>query len=1654
MEVTPEIFAWLTSLNIINPFVYYPEELVDNFQIPEKTISLLFGGKYLDIMIQPLQDAYNKFYNIKEDYISGLMKLKHINEGQEYISNSLKYANWKIIFEVLSHFGLIFSEDELSLLVNNNMDQLKKVISKIYDAYTKYLNGANNTDIKNKLYKKVNLNNYNNNKAIDEKINKQNTLMNINEINPLKNYDECDTLLEFIIISLCKNMNMKPRQAITLLSKNRKYLKKICISGYNYNFDAIRNWLGDLHSNKDLLIKLINNTEDGLNICFSTIGAALYCKELDISLQAGQLLYIIKYKIGMNLDWFYNEGIDIFIFILNKEESKLKKDFFDLLYDFIKDNITLFFDEIKKKFNSNNNINKKSIYDFFSNIMTLSNHMDKNFAYYFQNCIYDLCLKNNNDISYNLSLLSDTFFNFTPIEENNAAKIIAYFKDSIKCNVQNIYSTGIFQSFILMERFGKIKNKYAPHFYKNITFIFIEEYDNEIKREMFLENFEKFFNENPDIPIDILIEPYLNKICGCQNYGLSDFLFLLKIVEHPRIEAKDLSDIIQFLLNVCLNNIIYTRCANLILSLIFEKKLIEKFSNIENDKIININNDLSYFEEIENKFIDFIHTALDLYISNISKKEDKFILETPYDIMTQNYENVNMQVKDMIINCVKKYRKIKRRHSSGLLSLMWYYDDNDDIMMQIEELNRPIYEPMAVYLERKRLEQEERDKHDYTKKLMISLQKLKEKRMNIILNREALKEQKKFKEDKIRRKMMERRRIVRLMSGIEARIRPQILDPEHKLTKNNSDFNEIYNKYNMLNRPNNLETGLLKSNMKYAVNIAAKNYANKGVIDENSKFFQKLNSETNYQNNINNNNNIILKKSKSELDIFNYNNQEAMLRQYGMLATPIKNKKYYQNETELKSLKKIELSKLLVQKEGTLISHDFYYKNKKYLLPRNIFTVQYVGVPFDLAEEEPRELKAIKGYNQEYRKNLKYYFKVYSNESKQKISKSKLVKLLRDIGIDKEKIQYHEISTLIRLMFRDNFSEFDFNQFINLLIQLSYIIYIKRRPCLTIGETYSNLLKRFTFKNINHERISFLRQKYQKVIDYLLQLKEDNEHFNIPDGFKFVKNTYVKYNCRLAPHMQEYLGENKWICYQILEEIIYDACKSSIIEPYVEITNEEEIVIEPEKIHNWSPGLTMAYIDLDKSLKFHGIFAADALEDIIKKILRKNYDENIDGKMIKYAKGLFNIKWVKQDLEKKREYYNNQKIEKERKKMKYESEKNRYKPTITKEEYELVEEKFKKIKDNRKKKEKEKKDKETQRAKKEKEIKEKKKYEMIPFFKTTKKKLKEQFKSINFQQKKLKKEREEEEKKESEKYKRKEYIVSEREKNYNEFEKNINNSMKQLSEKEEIKQCFDKYNNHLKIIYDIYSKIGYNKIAFSSKEVIHIDEFKQFLINFAILGVYISSEQMSWIFKNIAKVSQNKRSNEMFFDFDDFKLSICYLSIFSKYENKSWKIMPKDIQETNEKNLEIFFNKLGFKLPFNKVELEKFINERRSMTMKNLLSLQHTKRLEEAINHKNNINHIKNTEENNNNESNMNNMDKNENKNNKEDKKETITSDKKENKNEKNDNISNNKSNISNNKNTNDNKSIVNSDNKKQNNNNKQKEEEENEEEEEEKENE
>ena len=150
MEVTPEIYAWFTSLNIINPFLSYDEDPMNNFILPEKTTNLLFGGKYFDIILKHLQDSYNKCYKVKMDFIFKLKELKQISEEEDYISNSIKNSNWSLIFETLKKFGINYAEEDLDKIINGDKIFLSKVLTKIYEVNSDFLKKANEKGAKTK----------------------------------------------------------------------------------------------------------------------------------------------------------------------------------------------------------------------------------------------------------------------------------------------------------------------------------------------------------------------------------------------------------------------------------------------------------------------------------------------------------------------------------------------------------------------------------------------------------------------------------------------------------------------------------------------------------------------------------------------------------------------------------------------------------------------------------------------------------------------------------------------------------------------------------------------------------------------------------------------------------------------------------------------------------------------------------------------------------------------------------------------------------------------------------------------------------------------------------------------------------------------------------------------------------------------------------------------------------------------------------------------------------------------------------------------------------------------------------------------------------------------------------------------------------------
>ena len=1557
MEVTPEIYAWFTSLNIINPFLSYDEDPMNNFILPEKTTNLLFGGKYFDIILKHLQDSYNKCFNVKMDFIFKLKELKQISEDEDYISNSIKNSNWSLIFETLKKFGINYVEEDLDKIINGDTEFLSKVLTKIYELNTDYLKKANEKKTKGKkMYLSSNKNqtefdksskfsnnilnetrssqgiNDINNAPVMKKIIKDHTL-NINTLDSKKSYEQCTSALEFFIISLSKNFNMKPRQCVALLSNNRKYLSIICNKGINGDFQYIKNWLDDLYDNFDIMMNLIKTSDDGMNISYGTIGTALCSKDRDIPYYALQLINKVFVNIGMmNWDWLKKEGFDSIIFTICKHEKNILE-IMKILYELTIQDTNQFFSWLQNKISSNE---KNKILNFFSSTLPVLKKLNQEFTNELQNILYDVCLNDQEDMAFSASILSDAFYYFYPIDETKINKTISYFKMCIKSNSLNIFGAATAHVFTLMDRFGQMKNKYAPPLYKNVVLLFLELYDDIYRREFMLENFERFFNSHQEIPIDIFLEPYLSQINSAQNYNSSDLIFLFKMVEHPRIESRDITDIIQFILSVCLNNLIYSRTANLILSLIFEKKIIQKICTPEDNKEINL------------KFIDFINNSLELFMSSINNLEDKAILETPYDITNEEFPEVNEQVHSQIINCVKQYRKVKKVNCSGLLAMLWNYTDHDEVMMQMEEENRPIYESQQIYLQRMQKENELKEKKNFRRRSQMFLNEIQNRRSSMIMSKEIIDVQKKMKEDKIKKNLEEQRRIISVMAGVEPTRKPTI--NENILISTTSSKNTRYSRKNLN------EIGSSKSNMFQAISNAQQNIKEKKMMSENINIRTEANQEE-----------YTFKNGYFEGSGNRYQDKKRddILEKYGKIMTIEEKKKMREEEIKLKEIEKIESSNFLIQPEGKFIQTlpgggQVHLQSGIKIRKFKAFHLNILsGIPLDLEEEEPRELKAINGYNYEYKKNIKYYFKSYANEVTQTITKPKLIRMFRDKGINKSRLDLEEVNEIIRNLFNDNISEFDFNQFCNLIVQISFLLYTKRRPTLTIGETYGILLRRFKIQD-ESESLVKTKKNLEPVIDLLLDKKENNEKFNLPEGFRFIQKTTVKYNSRLAPHFKDILGESKYICYQVLEDIIFQIFNSSILEPYVEVSIDKEVVIEPEKIKKWSPGMYKAYIELDPKYKKIGIDVADILEQGIKKIIKSNNNKGnnlispYDKKIIEEAKSNLKKenKLMMEMVQRRKEI--KEKIEKYRAKKKEEL--NNRKKLIKRlrkkkrEKIMAIRKKFEEIEERRKK-QKEEQDKKLEEMQEEKKSKEtKKNQKMIEFLTKEKTKIKKMNKEILNKRRMMMQLREEEKIRTGEivpKTPMPEYFQKNKE--YIEFEKGLNDTINNLIEKEDIKKVFDDYKNHLQLIYNIYSKIDTNKISFNLKEGIREESFKQFLINFTVLGLLVSSEQMTWIFNTITRPKLKDRDYQSYLDFHDFEMALTYLAIFARFADRGRKIIQGDIDNTNGTSMEYFLKFMGLELPFDKNDLEMYINDRRSMTVKDLLNLQQELRKNDVV---------------------------------------------------------------------------------------------------------
>lgn len=1516
MEVTPELYAWLTSMNIID-CVKSLRSQENAFQIPQKTINALMGGKYMDKILLSLEDSYNKFYKLKLNYTANLVNIKPIDENDEYISNSVKYFNWNLINESLAHFGLNYTSENIEAITSGDTKMLLEVITKIFtlsnellkrSSDLKELNPIQSSTSKVNLASNVNTNTNGNETtsqittSFPTERNGDKDTINLNTLNPKKNYEICSSPLELFIISLCRNFELKPRQAVALLSNNRKYLSLLCNKGIKGSYAQIENWLHDLNVNIKSIIKVLKNSPNGLNIALATIGSALCSKKGSISLTTAELMSQIQIEFGFDWDWLVDEGVDAFMFAITKHDTE-RLNLLNILYEFVRNRLSDYILELRKKVKLEKS--KEKVMSFISCIVPYITKLNKLFYQEIYTFICDTCLNETDDKSLAISIMSDVWLYCVEKDEDDMKRaILNYLKTNARMSTNNVAMTAIGKMFYLMQKFGEGKNDNAPPLYKVLVFLLLESYDDEVKREFYLVNFEKFFTKNQIVPIDILLEPYFKQVKNCRNYALCDLIFIFKMIEHPRLTGYNLLDVLEFILGVTINNLSLSRTANLILSLIFEKKIIFNFIEIKND-ICQI-------------FGEYIKTVLNLFVSNLQNLEDRAILETAYDILSENISVVNSEVHDSVVDAVNKYRKMKKQNSICLLAMLWIYDDHDDILLKLEEDNRIIYEPVEKMLEKQKKEQEEKDRKNFTKKAQTLLEKINSKKKNLEMEKEN-KEKEKFQRDQQIKKSLSKKRqrkSIMLGIGIEEKFAksPLLIQNMVKTSSTSSSMNTAIN---------NAEQTLTK---KSKISLTTSNIVKPPLVPLTSPNIQK----------------------------------DDIYQRYGNIMSIDKKKALEEYKEAIKAKEKLISSQQLILPEKTIIKTDRKtgtMSDASRAARKNYITSEIYKnfiLPINLEEEEDRETKAIEGYNAQYSKNMKLYFRTYSNEVTNTISKSNLLKMLREKGYNKNEINLEELTIAIRNLFGDNLNNLTYEQFSSLLVQLAFLIYTKKRDTLTISECYGNLLRHFMPKHITEATIK-LNKRLKPVVDLIKQKltnpKDENDsYFNMPPGFKILNKISVVYNCRLAPHFLEFLGEAKFVCYELIEEILFNILNSSTLEPYVKVNKYSDVVLEPGVVKNWSNAVTIAYVNLDDQYEKSGIEVADCLEDGLRRLCKgkDKMGNEIIPPLIKYeieesrkymesenAKEERRIQ-RKKEIKKKVEEFRKLKEERRKMRIKEENEKRKEMRKKIEKEKEETKTKVEEVKERRNKLEEEKKNKLIEKQEKAKEESEKKYQERKKFFNMQQRRLREQFKHIKHQKELIQKESNDT----VLKLPNCNASYLKRDKDYIAFEKNLNTTIRDLRNRSDIKGVFDKYSQHLKIIYEIYSRIGYNKISFFSNESIHINEFKEFLINFTVLGLLISSEQMIFIFNKIAGETRGEKDDQMYLTYDEFELSLIFLSIFSKFSTKTRKILPSDVDNATPEIIENFLKFLGLKTPFNRNEMEMFINDRRAMTMKKLIKLQ------------------------------------------------------------------------------------------------------------------
>lgn len=175
--------------------------------------------------------------------------------------------NWNMLTVGLAEFGVQLDPDMKGLIVGGDTDVVVDVLRELRD---KTQNGARrrrpSADTgKASRRPSVDAGQQGGGDSSSE------VSLDLKKLDTCQNLEESSNALDFLVISMCKKLGVRAKQAAALLTANTKYLSHMMEKGIKGSFDAVDAWYAEVFKNNSLLADLMASHPSTIPFVLSTL---------------------------------------------------------------------------------------------------------------------------------------------------------------------------------------------------------------------------------------------------------------------------------------------------------------------------------------------------------------------------------------------------------------------------------------------------------------------------------------------------------------------------------------------------------------------------------------------------------------------------------------------------------------------------------------------------------------------------------------------------------------------------------------------------------------------------------------------------------------------------------------------------------------------------------------------------------------------------------------------------------------------------------------------------------------------------------------------------------------------------------------------------------------------------------------------------------------------------------------------------------------------------------------------------------------------------------------------------------------------------------------------------------------------------------------